>query len=140
LAGVEDFELEVEVLPAAAGVAAAAGAAAAPVLAAGAAAVPPVPAALFTPPCPLQAPRPLCVAVVPSLHTGLVAVLSVLPPLLCASDAGGAPSSAAANTVAHIKPLNFASFIDRSPLTHAVFLVRAEYRNPHEHGISVGVR
>jgi hypothetical protein len=127
LAGVEDFEL---VLAGAAGVAGAAGAAVAA----------PVPAALFTPPCPLQAPRPLCVAVVPSLHTGFVAVLSVLLPVLCASDPADAPSSAAANTAAHIKPLNFASFIGRSPLRHAVFFAPAEYRNPHEHGISDGVR
>ena len=46
---------------------AAAGAVAAAGAAAGA--VPPLEAALFTPPCPLQAPRPECVEVVPSLQT-----------------------------------------------------------------------
>jgi hypothetical protein len=84
-------------------------------------------AVLSTPPWPLQAPRPLCVAVEPSLQTGLGAVLLlelvlVLPLVLCASDSAGAASSAAANTAPHVKRLKFASFIWRTPLGKAVVL------------------
>lgn len=90
--------------------------------------LPPAPAlaVLSTPPCPRHAPRPLLVAVVPSLQTGLavllVLLLEVLLPVLCASDSAGAASSAAANTAPHVKPLNFARFMDRSPLKEAVIL------------------
>jgi FAD:protein FMN transferase len=86
---------------------AAAGAAALPE----AAVLPEVLADLSMPPWPRQAPRPPLAEVVPSLQvTGLLLSLVV-----CASDSPGAAMSAAANTAPHIKPLNLAIFICRSP-------------------------
>jgi hypothetical protein len=80
---------------------------------------------LSTPPWPLQAPRPLWVAVVPSLHTGLaeellLELVPLLPLALCASESPGAVSSAATNTVPHVKPLSIGNFICRSPHQKAV--------------------
>jgi hypothetical protein len=110
-------ELELDELLEAAGVAPAAGAAAPE--------EPPAAALadLSTPPWPLQAPRPLWLAVEPSLHTGFGAVLLLeLVLVLCASDSAGAASNAAANAAPHIKALKFASFICRTPLGKAVVL------------------
>jgi hypothetical protein len=96
----------------AAGAAPAAGAAGAAVAGAAAAAVLPLEAALFTPPCPLQAPRPPCGEVVPSLH--------VTGPLdaSCADKNPGAASSAAVSNTVRMSPssLVFARFMCSSPL------------------------
>jgi hypothetical protein len=54
---------------------------------------------LFTPPCPLQAPRPPCGEVVPSLQ-----VTGALVEVLCAPAMPGAVSAALANTAPHIRP------------------------------------
>jgi hypothetical protein len=54
---------------------------------------------LFTPPCPLQAPRPPCGEVVPSLQ-----VTGPLLEVLCAAAMPGAASTAVANTAPHIRP------------------------------------
>lgn len=86
------------------------------VLAAGAAAasgaalaVPPAAADLLMPPCPLQAPRPPCGDVVPSLQvTGPLV-------LLCAAAGPGAASSVAVSAAALIKALSLAQFIAVPP-------------------------
>jgi hypothetical protein len=97
--------------PEAAGAAAAAEAAGA-AAAAGAAVLLPAEADLSIPPWPLQAPRPPCGDVVPSLQvTGLLAGVLVS----CASATPGA-ASAAANTTLHSNVLNSTSFIRGFPL------------------------
>ena len=73
---------------------AAAGAAAAAAGAAAAGAVPPLEAALFTPPWPLQAPRPPWGEVVPSLQT------TAPPPLEGAELAAAAGAAAGADAAA----------------------------------------
>jgi hypothetical protein len=68
---------------------------------------------LSIPPWPLQAPRPPCGDVVPSLQvTGLLAVLLLLS---CARLNPGAVSHAAVSSAPPSKPLSFMEFIDVSP-------------------------
>jgi hypothetical protein len=111
------LELLLEAAAAGAAGAAAAGAAAAAAGAAGAAADAAV-ADLLMPPWPLQAPRPPCGEVVPSLHvTGpLELLLAAGVVAACASETAGAAASAAAHSAPHTKPLSFARFMSRSPL------------------------
>jgi hypothetical protein len=101
---------------------AAAGAAAAG--AAGAAAAELAEADLSMPPCPLQAPRPPCGDVVPSLQvTGLLELLLAA----CARVTAGAAPSAAAHSAPQIKPWSLASFMSRSPLMSDYVGQSAEY-------------
>jgi hypothetical protein len=84
-----------------------------------AAAALPLEADLSTPPCPLQAPRPPCAAVVPSLQvTGpLLEVLPLLVPVLvvCACDSPGAASSATASSMPPAMTLGLVIVICKSP-------------------------
>jgi hypothetical protein len=68
-----------------------------------------VEADLLMPPCPLQAPRPPCGEVVPSLQ--VTGVLDVS----CAKETTGAASSAAASIAPQTRPLEFVSFICSAP-------------------------
>jgi hypothetical protein len=82
--------------------------------AAGAAAGADADADLSMPPWPLQAPRPPCGEVVPSLHLTGVLVAGVVPGACAGSLAGAAPS-AAAHSAPQRKVLSFVRFISRSP-------------------------
>jgi hypothetical protein len=89
-------------VPAGAAADAAAGAAA------GAAVVAAPEADLLMPPCPLQAPRPPCGEVLPSLQvTG--------PAVSCAEAMTGSASSVAASTAPHIEALQVITFMAGSP-------------------------
>jgi hypothetical protein len=91
-----------------------------------------VEADLFTPPCPLHAPRPPCGEVVPSLHTtGPVEVL-------CAEEIAGAVSSAAASRTLMAVSLDFIlmRLIAVLPFEPCIIPRRAEYRNHSAGGTS----
>jgi hypothetical protein len=76
--------------------------------AAGAAVVAAPEADLLMPPCPLQAPRPPCGEVLPSLQvTG--------PAVSCAEAMTGSASSVAASTAPHIEALQVIPFMAGSP-------------------------
>lgn len=70
--------------------------------------VAPAEADLLMPPCPLQAPRPPCGEVVPSLHTTGLEVL-------CANEGAGAANSTTANATLPARPMSFVRFICSSP-------------------------
>jgi hypothetical protein len=65
-----------------------------------------VEADLLMPPCPLQAPRPPCGDVVPSIQ-----VTGVLLEVSCAKETTGAASSAATSIAPQTRPLEFVTFI-----------------------------
>src|SRR5262249_43835601 len=82
--------------------------------------VAPAEADLLMPPCPLQAPRPPCGEVVPSLHTtGLEA--------LCAWEGAGAASSAPARAATPISPVNLVRVICSSSSRVPLIIQMSEY-------------
>src|SRR5579862_1671902 len=89
----------------------AAGAAAGAAGAAGVAGVAPAGADLLIPPWPLQAPRPPCGEVVPSLQA--TGPLEAAAAVLWAPERPGAVPSAAINSAPQIKPLKFLTLIFR---------------------------
>src|SRR5579864_9564007 len=91
--------------------AAGAGAAGAAAGAAGVSGVAPAEADLLIPPWPLQAPRPPCGEVVPSLH--VTGPLEAGAAVLWALVRPGAVPSAAINSAPQIKPLKFLTLIFR---------------------------
>jgi hypothetical protein len=76
---------------------------------------------LFTPPCPLQAPRPPF-DVVPSLQVTVVAV-----PVDCAIVIAGALIRASDAAAPQINPQSFATFMCSTPLVTALLWKRPEY-------------
>lgn len=83
---------------------------------------------LSTPPWPLQAPRPACVAVLPSLQTGS-AVLVV-----CDRASGGANASATASAAPQVRE-DFTFFICSSPARSTAYYGISEYRKLVDGGI-----
>jgi hypothetical protein len=84
---------------------------------------------LSTPPWPLQAPRPACVAVVPSLQTGAGVELSVD----CDSEIVGLNSRDAVSAAPNVRCLRC---ICSSPLRGTAYFGLAEYRNMLRGGIT----
>jgi hypothetical protein len=81
----------------------------------------PAEADLLMPPCPLQAPRPPCGEVVPSLQvTGPLV-------LLCANEGAGAAISVAARAAALIKALSLTQFIAVPPCEVPLVVKESEY-------------
>jgi hypothetical protein len=83
---------------------------------------------LSTPPWPLQAPRPACVAVLPSLQTGS-AVLVV-----CDRATAGASDSATTSAAPQVRG-NFTFFICSSPERSTAYYGISEYRKLIDGGI-----
>ena len=80
----------------------------------------PAEADLLMPPCPLQAPRPPCGEVVPSLQT-------TAPEVLCANEGAGAASSTPASATPPIRPVSFVRSMCSSPSDYRLFSLLSEY-------------
>lgn len=83
---------------------------------------------LSTPPWPLQAPRPACVAVLPSLQTGSGALV------LCDRASPGASNSAPAASAAQVRG-NVTLFICSSSTRSTAYYGISEYRKRLAGGI-----
>ena len=93
------------------------------------------PADLSTPPWPLQAPRPACVAVVPSLQVGSAVLVLVLLLVLCARASPGASNSATAASAPQVRG-NFTLFICSSSTRSTAYYGISEYRKLLPSGIA----
>jgi hypothetical protein len=100
---------------------------------AGAAAVAAPEADLLMPPCPLQAPRPPCGEVLPSLQvTGL--------PVSCAEAMRGSASTVAASTAPHIEALEVITFMAGSPCKRSTNLRSVRIPQSPQAGVPPAVR